>query len=345
MDSRTRKEPRRNDARLLGWLDLTRGARGRGRGVAVARLPDQIPTHWNIRNEVDGYGGKWTLFVMPVMMVGMLVLFYFLPALSPKAFSVDSFRSTYLYIMLLVVGLFAYMQGVLLYTVQQSVAKGHAVPLGQIFIAGMFLFFGLMGNVMGKVRKNFYIGIRVPWTLASDRVWNDTHRMAGWLWVVAGFVGFGLVILACRSTSRSSCWSSPAFVPDRVFVHSLQGAREAGGVVSAIGGQDGHRPRRSSARSGRGTACSLPCGAWAMRRPARKPLWASLSVDRGDVAIEPHLRRGRRAAAAFTPPNCSRPGRSMVAGHSSGFRSLGMPESSMTVRDKPSSIGRATRAW
>jgi uncharacterized membrane protein len=158
-------------------------------------LPDQIPTHWNIRNEVDGYGGKWTLFLMPIIMAGILVLFYFLPALSPKAFSVDSFRPTYLYIMLLVVGLFAYIQGLLLYTVQQSVAKGHAVPFGQTFIAGMFLFFGLLGNVLGKVRKNFYIGIRVPWTLASDRVWNDTHRMAGWLWVVAGFVGCGLVIL------------------------------------------------------------------------------------------------------------------------------------------------------
>ena len=54
----------------------------------------------------------------------------------------------------------------------------------------MFLFFGLMGNVIGKVRKNFYIGVRVPWTLASDRVWNDTHRMAAWLWVAAGVLGF-----------------------------------------------------------------------------------------------------------------------------------------------------------
>ena len=51
-----------------------------------------------------------------------------------------------------------------------------------------------MGNVIGKVRKNFYIGIRVPWTLASDRVWNDTHRMAAWLWVAAGVLGFGLSI-------------------------------------------------------------------------------------------------------------------------------------------------------
>jgi uncharacterized membrane protein len=158
-------------------------------------VPDRIPTHWNIRGEVDGYGGKWTLFIMPIMMALMLVLFYFLPALSPKSFEVDTSPSTYLYIVLLVTGLFSYMQGVLLYTVYQAVAKQPSPDIGRAFIAGMFLFFGLMGNVIGKVRKNFYIGIRVPWTLASDRVWNDTHRMAGWLWVVAGFVGFGLVIL------------------------------------------------------------------------------------------------------------------------------------------------------
>jgi uncharacterized membrane protein len=158
-------------------------------------LPDQIPTHWNIHNEVDGYGGKWTLFLTPLVMVGVLVLFYFLPALSPKSFEVDTFKPTYLYIMTLVVGLFAYIQGVLLYTVQQSVTKGAPVPFGQVFIAGMFLFFGFLGNVIGKVRKNFYIGIRVPWTLASDRVWNDTHRMAGWVWVGAGILGFGLIVL------------------------------------------------------------------------------------------------------------------------------------------------------
>ena len=125
----------------------------------------------------------------------MLVLFYFLPALSPKSFEVDTSRSTYLYIMVLVVGLFTYMQGVLLYTVYQSVGKQPSLDIGRAFIAGMFLFFGLMGNVIGKVRKNFYIGIRVPWTLASDRVWNDTHRMAAWLWVGSGVVGFAAIVL------------------------------------------------------------------------------------------------------------------------------------------------------
>ncbi len=158
-------------------------------------LPERIPTHWNINGDVDGYGGKWTLFLMPVMMIPMLVLFYFLPALSPKHFEVDAFRPTYLYIMDLVLGLFAFMQGVLLYTVYQSVHGDNSFDIGRAFSAGIFLFFGLMGNVLGKVRKNFYIGIRVPWTLASDRVWNDTHRLGAWVMVAAGVIGFLLTIL------------------------------------------------------------------------------------------------------------------------------------------------------
>ena len=99
-------------------------------------LPEQIPTHWNFRGEVDGRGGKWTLFMIPMMMPLLLVLFYFLPALSPKSFEVDSFKPTYLYIMVLVMGLFAYIQGVLLYTVRQSVVAARlrstwGVPLSR----------------------------------------------------------------------------------------------------------------------------------------------------------------------------------------------------------------------
>jgi uncharacterized membrane protein len=178
-----------------------------------ASLPEQIPTHWNIRGEVDGYGGKWTLFIFPAIMVGMLVMFYFLPALSPKQFEVDAFRSTYLYIMVLVVGLFAYMDAVMLYVVHQTVAKHATVDLGRAFLAGMFLFFALMGNVMGKVRKNFYIGVRVPWTLASDRVWNDTHRLAAWTWVSAGAIGFAMIVLGAPIMAAFGVLIVSAFIP------------------------------------------------------------------------------------------------------------------------------------
>jgi uncharacterized membrane protein len=178
-----------------------------------ASLPERIPTHWNIRGEVDGYGGKWTLFLFPATMAGMLVLFYFLPALSPKHFEVDTSRSTYLYIMVLCTGLFGYMHGVMLYVIHQSVAKEPTVDLGRAFIAGMFLFFALLGNVIGKVRKNFYIGIRVPWTLASDRVWNDTHRLAAWVWVAAGVIGFGMIVLGAPILAAFAVLILSALVP------------------------------------------------------------------------------------------------------------------------------------
>jgi uncharacterized membrane protein len=159
-------------------------------------MPDRIPTHWNIRGEVDGYGAKqWALFLVPAMMAGFLVLFYFLPALSPKHFEVTTFRSTYLYIMLIVTGLFFYIHAITMYASWRVAVDGAKYDLGRPLIAGMFLFFAVLGNVLGKVRKNFYIGVRVPWTLASDRVWNDTHRLAAWLMVGAGLVGFVLTLI------------------------------------------------------------------------------------------------------------------------------------------------------
>ena len=155
-----------------------------------------MPTHWNIEGKVDGWGDKsWATFLMPGMMIPFLILFAFLPALSPKQFEVDSFRSTYLYIMVLITGLFAYMNGVILLATWQEVREGpKLIDVGRALIGGIFLFFAFLGNVMGKVRKNFYIGIRVPWTLASDRVWNDTHRLAAWVMVAVGVIGFLLVI-------------------------------------------------------------------------------------------------------------------------------------------------------
>lgn len=160
------------------------------------KLSATVPTHWNIHGQVDGYGPKaWALVPIPVTMVGMLVFFRVLPALSPKHFEVDSFRETYLFLMVATVGLFAHIHGVTLYATRAQLAgPGKGFDIGRVLIGGVFLFFALVGNVMGKVRRNFFIGVRVPWTLASDRVWNDTHRLAAWTMVGGGLLGFLAVI-------------------------------------------------------------------------------------------------------------------------------------------------------
>jgi uncharacterized membrane protein len=153
-------------------------------------LPSTIPMHWNIHGKVDGYGPKATIFLMPGVMFFLLGLFAVLPVLSPRSFEVDSFRATYLFIMVLIVGLMGYLQAVILY----AAAHGAQVDVGRALVAGTFLFFAMMGNVLGRVRRNFYIGVRVPWTLASERVWNDTHRVAAWLFVACGLAGFVIAL-------------------------------------------------------------------------------------------------------------------------------------------------------
>jgi uncharacterized membrane protein len=154
-------------------------------------LPASVPTHWDIHNRVNGWSPKWMLFVLgPGMMLALSALFFALPWLSPKQFEVDSFRSTYLFIMLLFVTLMAYVQALILW-----VALGHAIDVGRAIMGGLCLMFALLGNVLGKVRRNFYIGIRTPWALANEQVWNATHRFAAKIFVVGGLLGLILTVI------------------------------------------------------------------------------------------------------------------------------------------------------
>lgn len=153
------------------------------------QMPEKVPTHWNIKGEIDGYGSKaTTALLMPGILVGLLGLFAAIPWLSPKQFAVDTFRATYWFIALVVTGAMTFIHGLLMWA-----ALAGPVDITRPLLAGLLVMFGLMGNVMGKVRRNFYVGIRTPWTLTSERVWNDTHRL-GARWFVA-VAALGLVAL------------------------------------------------------------------------------------------------------------------------------------------------------
>ena len=115
-------------------------------------LPQTIPTHWNIHGKVDGHGDKsWAVFLVPLMTTAMPLLFLALPTLSPKQFEVDSFRSTYLFIMVGIVALFAYMQVMILLATWQEVRGGDKwLDLGRALMGGMFVFFVLIGQRHGQ---------------------------------------------------------------------------------------------------------------------------------------------------------------------------------------------------
>jgi uncharacterized membrane protein len=157
-------------------------------------LPERVPTHWNINGEPDAYTAKEkilpTFLLAPGVMVLLLGLTPLLPWLSPQHFKVDTFRDTYGYVMMLVVGLMGYLHVVILLA-----SLGKHQYLTRLLFGGIFLFFALLGNVLGKVRRNFWMGVRTPWTLASEQVWNQTHRLAAWFFAAAGLLGFVLVLV------------------------------------------------------------------------------------------------------------------------------------------------------
>jgi uncharacterized membrane protein len=157
-------------------------------------MPEQVPVHWNIEGKADSYVPRERvlpyLMIAPGVMALLVLLTLALPWLSPKPFSIERFRSTYDYIMALIVGLFGYVQITLLLASIES-------PLDstRLVVGGIFLFFAALGNVLGKVRRNFYVGVRTPWTIANEQVWNQTHRVAAWLYVPLGLIGFTAVVL------------------------------------------------------------------------------------------------------------------------------------------------------
>ncbi|MBL8112240.1 MAG: SdpI family protein [Acidobacteria bacterium] len=182
--------------------------------VAYPYLPPEIPTHWNLRGEVDGHAPASMIFLVgPGLMALQMLVFAVLPWLSPKRFEVEAFRGTYLYLMVVLVALSGYLFGVIL-----ASALVPGFPAGRAVFGGVAVLFALAGNVMGRVRRNFFIGVRTPWTLASDRVWYATHRVAGKSMVGTALVALFVLISGGPVWAACAALAAGLLVP---VVHSL----------------------------------------------------------------------------------------------------------------------------
>lgn len=152
--------------------------------VLYARLPDRIPMHWNIAGEIDGYGARMQAFIIPAMSLGTSVLMKLSPRFDPKSENYKKFGGAFDAFRLTLALFFLVMTGVTLY----AAFDPEGLPVSNIIIACVGGLFCVIGNFMPKFKHNYFIGIRTPWTLASEEVWHATHRMAGPVWCVAGLV-------------------------------------------------------------------------------------------------------------------------------------------------------------
>jgi uncharacterized membrane protein len=146
------------------------------------QLPAEIPTHWNARGEVDAYGSPATLFLMPGITLFTLAIIWLVPVIDPKK-NVQQFQKT-LDIIALVLSAFF----LVIFITMVRAALGYESEMGNLVFYGVIFLFMILGNYFGKIRPNYFVGIRTPWTLESETVWLKTHRMAGKLWVAGSLV-------------------------------------------------------------------------------------------------------------------------------------------------------------
>ena len=152
--------------------------------VLYPRLPETLPSHWNLRGQADGFVHKpFGPFLGPTLMAGMLLLFIALPAISPRGFRFETFRPVWAVLEGSILGLLF-----LIHALALMQGMGKPVDVNRGVAAGVGLLLVVLGNFMGKVTRNFFVGIRTPWTLASEEVWLRTHRFGGRLFVLAGLV-------------------------------------------------------------------------------------------------------------------------------------------------------------
>jgi len=150
--------------------------------VLYAYLPERVPTHWNARGEVDGWSSRGVAaFLMPLLGLGMWALLNVLPKIDPKRANYERFDETYW----LVVGLIILFLGVI-HGAMLANALGVPIGMERITPLGVGLLFVVLGNYLPRVKPNWWMGIRTPWTLESPHVWQRTHRVGGWCFVAAG---------------------------------------------------------------------------------------------------------------------------------------------------------------
>jgi uncharacterized membrane protein len=146
------------------------------------RMPERVASHWDLHGAVNGYSSRLTLVLMvPIMSLAMAVVFAYVPQLDPKRRNFPRHAGAYWVVTNTVLAFLAVIQVVLI-----GFNVGWQMNINAIIGIGLGVLFIVLGNVLTRVRPNWIFGVRTPWTLSSDVSWRETHRLAGYGFVVAG---------------------------------------------------------------------------------------------------------------------------------------------------------------
>lgn len=151
---------------------------------AYPRLPETVATHWNLRGEADGFSHRfWAVALMPLVILGLTGLFRVLPRVDPRRENYEKFIDSYWRIANVVLAFMLVAHGLII-----ASGLGYEIEVDRLLPIGIGLLFVFLGNYLTRVEPNWFVGIRTPWTLSSDKVWRKTHRTGGWFFVAGGLV-------------------------------------------------------------------------------------------------------------------------------------------------------------
>ncbi|RJQ35732.1 SdpI family protein [Candidatus Parcubacteria bacterium] len=149
-------------------------------------LPDQVISHWNAQGQADDYSSKTFIVVfMPLLTIGMYLLFSFLPKIDPKRANYPQFDTAYSW---LKISIIFFMMIMYFVSSAMNLDFGRNWQINKIMPALMALLFIVIGWVLPKIKSNWFAGIRTPWTLFSEEIWDKTHKLAGKTFMLAGLI-------------------------------------------------------------------------------------------------------------------------------------------------------------
>lgn len=153
-------------------------------------MPLKMASHWNAQGQINGYMPKfWGLFLMPIITLGMYLLFLLIPKIDPLKKNIERFRVHFDWFIVLMILFLFY-----IYALSILANLGYGFNMTKMMMPAIGILFIYIGFLLEHAKRNWFIGIRTPWTLSSDKVWDKTHMVGGKLFKAAGALAFlGLI--------------------------------------------------------------------------------------------------------------------------------------------------------
>ncbi|MDD2753397.1 MAG: SdpI family protein [Candidatus Portnoybacteria bacterium] len=160
------------------------------------QLPDLVPSHWGINGEINGWmSSAFAVYFFPGLILFLYLLLSFVPLMDPLKANIEMFSHSYFWFKVVLVLFLSLLYLITLYT-----GLGYDVNVQLFVMIGIAVLFAMIGYIMPQIKKNYTIGIRLPWTLHSEAVWTKTHKFGGRLFIV-------FAVVAAVASFLPSAWA------------------------------------------------------------------------------------------------------------------------------------------